>query len=642
MTSLIRRLWYRMTQTRHDADLAEEIETHRQLRQAQLERDGPLPRRRGAGEPARPRQPDARPGGRPGGMDLRVDRTRLAGPRRWPCAGCATARRSRWSRSARSRSASAPTRRCSRSSTACCCASCRYASRPASSSSTRARTRIRSGRPSRRRRRRCSRAPSPTATSNWISRLSGQRQPVDAAYASGGLFDVLGVTAIRGRLLQPSDDRPDANALRGGDQPPLLAAALRGRRQRDRRHAHARSPALHHRRRDAAGLLGAGRRAPRRRHDPLRRRTRPARRRQRPRRALDVVARDHGPPEARREPRAGQRRARDAAAGDPDGGDPGGRGELPRGSADARVGGDRAVAAAQPIRNAAAGDAGDGGRRAADRLRQPRQPDARAGAGAPARVERPAGPGRLAMARHAPARGGNGGHRRGGRGPRRALRQMEQRPAGPAAGDVARVGVPRSVARLARPRLHRRTRRRHRRDRGDRPGALGDRRGPRRCDEGVVPDRHRRPPPQRPRRPGRGADCAVARPRRRRRPVPAHVRSAQRDAARLRGRRPHGRQRQPACVGLRTGGAPRPARAPRRGDGSGSGRPRCRSVRHRADHGLGLERPGRRRPTARRPRPGGPTSTRSRRGGSRPWASGGAAGATSIGAIASARRTSRS
>ena len=43
--------------------------------------------------------------------------------------------------------------------------------------------------------------------------VSGQRQPVDAAYASGGLFDVLGVTAIRGRLLQPSDDRPDANAL---------------------------------------------------------------------------------------------------------------------------------------------------------------------------------------------------------------------------------------------------------------------------------------------------------------------------------------------------------------------------------------------------------------------------------------------
>ena len=43
MTSLLRRLWYRVTQARHDADLAEEIETHRQLRQAQLERDGLSP-----------------------------------------------------------------------------------------------------------------------------------------------------------------------------------------------------------------------------------------------------------------------------------------------------------------------------------------------------------------------------------------------------------------------------------------------------------------------------------------------------------------------------------------------------------------------------------------------------------------------
>src|SRR6187401_2442900 len=43
MTSLIRRLWYRVTQARHDTDLSEEIETHRQLRQAQLERDGLSP-----------------------------------------------------------------------------------------------------------------------------------------------------------------------------------------------------------------------------------------------------------------------------------------------------------------------------------------------------------------------------------------------------------------------------------------------------------------------------------------------------------------------------------------------------------------------------------------------------------------------
>src|SRR5215207_879764 len=43
MPSLLRRFWYRVTQPRHDADLAEEIETHRQLRQAQLERDGVSP-----------------------------------------------------------------------------------------------------------------------------------------------------------------------------------------------------------------------------------------------------------------------------------------------------------------------------------------------------------------------------------------------------------------------------------------------------------------------------------------------------------------------------------------------------------------------------------------------------------------------
>ena len=35
---------------------------------------------------------------------------------------------------------------------------------------------------------------------------SGQAEPVDGAYVSGRLFDVLGVTAIRGRLISPADD----------------------------------------------------------------------------------------------------------------------------------------------------------------------------------------------------------------------------------------------------------------------------------------------------------------------------------------------------------------------------------------------------------------------------------------------------
>src|SRR5919106_5284894 len=35
---------------------------------------------------------------------------------------------------------------------------------------------------------------------------SGQSEPVDGAYVSGRFFDVLGVTAIRGRMITPADD----------------------------------------------------------------------------------------------------------------------------------------------------------------------------------------------------------------------------------------------------------------------------------------------------------------------------------------------------------------------------------------------------------------------------------------------------
>ena len=37
---LFRRLWYRLRQSRHDAELREELEAHRAMRQARLERDG--------------------------------------------------------------------------------------------------------------------------------------------------------------------------------------------------------------------------------------------------------------------------------------------------------------------------------------------------------------------------------------------------------------------------------------------------------------------------------------------------------------------------------------------------------------------------------------------------------------------------
>jgi predicted permease len=40
----------------------------------------------------------------------------------------------------------------------------------------------------------------------------GRRDPVDAAYVSGGMFQVLGIVPERGRLLGPGDDRPGADA----------------------------------------------------------------------------------------------------------------------------------------------------------------------------------------------------------------------------------------------------------------------------------------------------------------------------------------------------------------------------------------------------------------------------------------------
>jgi putative ABC transport system permease protein len=43
MLTLLRRLWYSLRRSRHDADLLEEIETHRALRQEALERDGVTP-----------------------------------------------------------------------------------------------------------------------------------------------------------------------------------------------------------------------------------------------------------------------------------------------------------------------------------------------------------------------------------------------------------------------------------------------------------------------------------------------------------------------------------------------------------------------------------------------------------------------
>jgi putative ABC transport system permease protein len=47
----------------------------------------------------------------------------------------------------------------------------------------------------------------------------GQAEPVDGAYVSGRLFDVLGVAAIRGRMITPADDSGAPSVSRGADGP---------------------------------------------------------------------------------------------------------------------------------------------------------------------------------------------------------------------------------------------------------------------------------------------------------------------------------------------------------------------------------------------------------------------------------------
>ena len=247
-------------------------------------------------------------------------------------------------------------------------------------------------------------APSPTPTSSWTSRASGRREPVDATYVSGGIFDVLGVEPLRGRLLQPSDDRADANAR----------VAVISYRFWQRRFA------------GADSAIGATLTLDRQ-----------------PFTVVGVMPPDFNGPDvgrvddvmipfaaepilrgvdsglevrrmwwleimARLKPgttieqataalRTLQPGIRTASAPPEDEG-------VPRGAVHAGLGGDGPVAAAQPLRDAAPRDAGDGRHRPADRLRQPGQPDAGPGPGAAPRAERPAGARRVAVAGHASAR----------------------------------------------------------------------------------------------------------------------------------------------------------------------------------------------------------------------------------------------
>ena len=212
MTSLIRRLWYRVTQARHDTDLSEEIETHRQLRQAQLERDGVSPAdaalasRRALGNVTLARE-EARDVWtlawiEHAWQDLVLAIRGLRHSKTFTVVAVGTLALGIGANTAlfsifdslllRQLPVREPSRLVVFDE-----GSYTYPIWQAVEAQT------------------ASVFEGAFAYANLELDLavSGQRQPVDAAYASGGLFDVLGVTAIRGRLLRSSDDRPDADAL---------------------------------------------------------------------------------------------------------------------------------------------------------------------------------------------------------------------------------------------------------------------------------------------------------------------------------------------------------------------------------------------------------------------------------------------
>jgi putative ABC transport system permease protein len=211
MTSLIRRCWFRLTRSRHDRELAEELETHRQLRQAQLERDGLSPT---AAEAASRRAL--------GNLTLAHEDARDV----WTFAWIEHA----W------QDLALAVRGLRQSKTFALVAVGTLAL------GIGANTALFSIFNSLLLRQLPVREPASLVTlaqGSWTYPIwraleaqaspvfdglfayangelnlapAGQRQPVNTAYVSGGVFEVLGLTAVRGRLLHPGDDRPDGNA----------------------------------------------------------------------------------------------------------------------------------------------------------------------------------------------------------------------------------------------------------------------------------------------------------------------------------------------------------------------------------------------------------------------------------------------
>ena len=138
----------------------------------------------------------------------------------------------------------------------------------------------------------------------------GETDAVKGQYVSGGYFDGMGVVPLAGRLVQPEDDTCQRQCRRGPQRslqpPPLWHPGSRGGPDRP----HQRQAVQRDRRRTGVVLRRRARRDSRRLHSPARRRDRRHREQQQlPGRSL-LLDRDHGPPEAGRQPRAGADAAR--------------------------------------------------------------------------------------------------------------------------------------------------------------------------------------------------------------------------------------------------------------------------------------------------------------------------------------------
>ena len=422
---------------------------------------------------------------------------------------------------------------------------------------------------------------------------SGQSDPVDGAYVSGRLFDVLGVTAIRGRMITPADD--------GGAAPdgPVAVISHRLWRQRfagasdvvGRQLTVQRVPFT------IVGVMPPGFFGPdvgRMTDVMLPFAAEPLIRGQESRLAsegswwLQIMVRLK-PGQSLEQANAALRAAQPQIV-------EGAHVGLVQRAAHAGTGCHRQLVAAQALRDAALRDGRGRGARAARRVRQHRQSAARAGAGATPRAQRAPGAGELTLADRAAAL-----HRESDRGRdrcrvRAGVREVEQCAPRAAVEHVAehRVAGPRT--RLARARVH-----------GGSCVSLGDHRwrGPRaraeerhpgRGAQGRGPRDCGRPPLCRAQHARRRPDCRVARPGRRGGTVPAHVCVAQPVAARLRAGATARRGVEPPGERRAARGARCARRAPARRGGGGARRAFGIRLRDTAAHrGRLVKRHGRHR-----------------------------------------------